>query len=183
MVPTVTPPERDARRRPKDDGRSVRRGQLPTPQLLAGVLLILGACGDQTTASTPSLSLVVVPSPITFSVLSRPTPECCTILAAQWRLMVSASASGDLLSVSITLQNPVSGYVYVDRRSDRSQLGTQAPAHLEADTPLAIPQALLETMPPQFWPGEPLRLRVEVAFRSGGQTVTAAIEPPFVVAP
>jgi len=144
---------------------------------------MLGACGDGPTAPTPSLSLSAVPSTITFSVDTRPTPECCSILQAQWTLMVNATASGDLESVSITLQDPVTRYVYVNRRSDRDQLGSQAPTHLEGGAPLAIPQALLETMPSQFSPAEPLRLRLEVVFRGGGHTLTAAIEPPFVAAP
>jgi hypothetical protein len=170
-------------RRPEYACRSIRSNLLRAPRLLAGVLLILGACGGETTAPTPSLSLAVVPSPIAFSVRSRPTPDCCSILSAQWTLVVNATASGDLVSVSINLQDPVTRYVYIDRRSDRNQLGTRVPTHVEAHVPVAIPQALLETMPPQFRPAEPLRLRVEVAFRGGGQTVTAAIEPPFVAAP
>jgi hypothetical protein len=163
-------------RRPSYHG-AVRRA------LLAGVVVILGACDDGPTAPTPSLSLSAVPSLITFSVDTRPTPECCSILQAQWTLMVNATASGDLESVSITLQDPVTRYVYVNRRSDRDQLGSQAPTHLESGAPLAIPQALLETMPSQFSPAEPLRLRLEVVFRGGGQTLTAAIEPPFVASP
>jgi hypothetical protein len=171
------------RRPPKHGFRALRWGLLRTPRLLAGLLLVLGACGDGATGPTPSLSLGVVPSPVTFLVLSRPTPECCTILVAQWSLTVNTTASGDLVSVSITLQDPVNRRVYVDRRSDRKQLGTQVPTHLEAGAQVAIPQALLETMPPQFSATEPLQLRVEVAFRGGGQTVSATIDPPFVAAP
>jgi len=154
------------------------------PVTLAAGLLILGACGGETTAPTPTLSLTVVPSTVTFSVAQRPTPECCSILTAQWTLVGQATASGDLQSVSITLRNPVTGYVYVDRRSDRDQLGSQVPTHLDAGAPVAIPQGLLETMPPsEFWPREPLQLRLQVVFEGGGQTVTAAVEPPFVAAP
>jgi len=161
---------------------SSRKGPLAAPHLVAAVLMIVSACGDETTPPTPAVSLAVVPSTVTFSVVTRPTPECCFILSAQWTLMVDATASGDLESVTITLRDPVTGYVYVDRRSERKQLGTQAPTHLEAGVPVAIPQALLETMPPEFQPAERLRLRVEVVFKGGGQTVTEAIEPPFVAA-
>jgi hypothetical protein len=161
----------------------MRGSLLRTPGLLAGGLLLLGACGGEPAAPTPSLSLAVVPSPVAFSVRPPPPPDCCSTLAAEWTLLVDATASGDVQSVSITLQNPVTGYVYVDRRSDRNQLGAQVPTHVAVGTPVAIPQALLETMPVQFRPSEPLRLRVEVAFSGDGQTVTAAIEAPFVAAP
>jgi hypothetical protein len=38
-------------------------------------------------------------------------------------------------------------------------------------------------MPPQFSSAEPLLLRVQVAFRGDGRTVTSTIEPAFHDAP
>lgn len=159
----------------------------PNRTLGAALLALLASasCGKSPTGPPPSLSLTVVPSPVTFSVLppslqpEASTPLCCPTLLARWTLVVAPTTTGDIVSATITVQNPVTRYVYVDRQFDAIRLAAQVPTHIEPGAAVAMPQALLETMPPQFSSSEPLRLRLEVAFRAGGQTVTAAVEPPF----
>jgi len=153
-----------------------------------GALLGCGACGKETTGPTPSLTLAVVPSPVTFTVrppTSEPNPvsPCCSILAARWTLVVNTTAAGDLESATMNLRNRVTGFVYVNRRLDADQLATQVSTHLEPGMNVAIAQAFLETMPAQLSSAEPLLLRLEVTLVAHGQAVTAAIEPPFSPAP
>ncbi len=159
--------------------------------LVTGALALLGAasCGKSTPGPTPALSLAVTPNPVTFSVLppnSPPRasiPPCCPTLVAGWTLVVTPTTEGDLESATITLHNRVTGYLYVNRLFDASQLATQVPTHVRAGAPVSIVQALLETMPAQFSSAEPLRLRMEVAFHADGRTVTSAVEPAFDQAP
>ena len=159
--------------------------------LVAGVLALLGAvcCDDDKPGPPPELSLAVTPNPVFFSVLppnSPPResiPPCCATLVAGWTLMVTPTTEGDLQSATVTLHNRATGYLYVNRTFDANQLATQVPTHVRAGAPVSIIQALLETMPPEFSSDEPLLLRVEVAFRGGGRTVTTTIEPVFHLAP
>jgi hypothetical protein len=155
--------------------------------LAAGTLALLGAasCGKSTPGPTPALSLAVTPNPVTFSVLPpnapprASIPPCCPTLVAGWTLVVTPTTEGDLVSATVTLHNRATGFLYVNRQFDARQLATQVPTHVQAGAPVSIRQALLETMPSRFSAAEPLLLRVEVAFRSDGQTVTSTIEPAF----
>jgi len=158
---------------------------------VAGAVALLGAggCDDETTAPTapPSISLAVVPSPVGFSVLPPRTEPvmalCCPTLLSSWTLVAVSSEPADLVSVTITLWNRATGFVYVDRRSDRSQLGTRVPTHVGAGEAVTLAQALLETMPPNFSATEPLSLRLEVTFSAGEHAVSEAVEPPFQPGP
>ena len=155
--------------------------------LVAGALALLAAasCGKSTPGPTPALSLAVTPNPVTFSVLPpnapprASIPPCCPTLVAGWTLVATPTTEGDLVSATVTLHNRATGYLYVNRQFDASQLATQVPTHVQAGAPVSITQALLETMPPQFSSAEPLLLRVDVAFHSDGRTVTSTVEPAF----
>ncbi len=159
--------------------------------LVAGALALLGAggCGKSTPGPSPALSLSVTPNPVTFSVLPpnaaprASIPPCCPTLVAGWTLVVTPTAEGDLVSATITLHNRATGYLYVNRQFDATQLATQVPTHLQAGAKVSIIQALLETMPPQFSSSEPLLLRTEVTYVAHGQIVTATVEPAFNLVP
>lgn len=175
----------------------MRRTIIPMPnipaakRLVAGALALLGAgaCDKSATGPLPELSLAVTPNPVFFSVLppnSPPResiPPCCPTLLAGWTLRVTPTTDGDLESATITLHNRATGYLYINRTFDASQLATQVPTQLRAGAAVNIIQALLETMPPQFSSTEPLLLRVEVTFHGDGRTVTSSIEPLFYRAP
>ena len=142
-------------------------------------------CGDGTSGTTPAVSLVVIPSPATFTVLpprvppGSPTPSCCPTLSTSWTLSVSSTRSGDLESATITVRDTTSGAVIANESLDQAQLAAQGGTHVEAGTPLVVPQFVLKEIPADF-SARSLLLRVEVTLRSGSQQATASVEASLI---
>ena len=142
-------------------------------------------CGDGTSGTTPAVSLVVTPSPATFTVLpprvppGSPTSSCCPTLSASWTLSVSSTRSGDLESATITVRDTTSGGVIANESLDQAQLAARGGTHVEAGSPLVVPQFVLKQIPADF-SARSLVLRVEVALHSGSQLATANVEASLI---